>query len=73
MTKNRDIIWLDTVKSTNEYVKQHIPVLKNMSVVAAEVQTAGKGQGDHTWLSEPGKNLTFSMILKEEMLADMAQ
>jgi len=71
MTKNHDIIWLDTVKSTNEYVKLHIPVLKNMSVVAAEVQTAGKGQGDHTWLSEPGKNLTFSMVLKEEMLADI--
>ena len=68
MTKKHDIIWLDTVESTNEYVKMHISALDNLSVVAAKSQTAGKGQGAHKWLSEPGKNLTFSILLKEEQL-----
>ena len=68
MTNKHDIIWLDTVESTNEYVKMHIPTLDNLSVVAAAAQTAGKGQGDHKWLSEPGMNLTFSILLKEEQL-----
>lgn len=38
--------------------------LDNMSVIATVCQTAGRGQGDHTWTSTPGMNLTFSMLLK---------
>ena len=69
MTKKHDIIWLDTVESTNEYVKMHISALDNLSVVAAYSQTMGKGQGEHRWLSEPGMNLTFSILLTEEALS----
>ena len=61
MTKGYDIIWLDKVDSTNEYVKKHIKELDNLSVVSAREQTGGKGQGDHDWHSEPEKNLTFSI------------
>ena len=38
--------------------------LDNLSVVAARRQTAGRGQGDHTWTSSPGRNLTFSILLR---------
>lgn len=33
------------------------------SVVLAEKQTAGRGQAGNVWESEPGKNLTFSVVL----------
>lgn len=36
------------------------------SVVVAEKQTAGRGQAGNSWESEPGKNLTFSVVLYPE-------
>ena len=33
-------------------------------MLAALSQTSGKGQKGNVWLSEPGKNLTFSIVLK---------
>jgi len=65
MAKKRDIIWLNSVKSTNIYAKKHISELDNLSVVAALSQTEGKGQGNHKWHSEPGQNLLFSIVLKD--------
>ena len=64
MTNINDTIWLDEVKSTNKHIRRHIDDLDNLSVVAAVCQSAGKGQGDHTWHSEPGRNLTFSILVK---------
>ena len=39
-----------------------------MSVVAAVEQTAGRGQGTHTWHSLREQNLLFSMLFKPEAL-----
>ena len=65
MTKTNDIIWLDEVKSTNEYLRRHIDTLDNLSVAAAWSQTEGRGQGQHKWHSQPGQNLTFSILIKK--------
>ena len=73
MTKNNDIIWLEEVESSNRYVRSHINELDNLSVVSALSQTSGKGQGDHVWLSEPGKNLTFSILVKNPSIAPKEQ
>ena len=64
MKSNYDIIWLDSVDSTNDEARRHISDLDNLSVLTAMSQTKGRGQGDHIWLSEPGKNLLFSIVLK---------
>ena len=34
----------------------------------AEAQVAGRGQSGNSWLSEPGKNLTFSILLHPRFL-----
>ena len=65
MSKKTDIIWLKEVNSTNEYIKRHINELDNLSVVSTLSQTSGKGQGSHTWHSEPASNLLFSILIKE--------
>ncbi|MBR4808827.1 MAG: biotin--[Bacteroidales bacterium] len=62
--RGADIIWLDSTESTNRAVRDTIPHLDNLSVIAAVEQTAGRGQGTHTWHSTPGMNLTFSMVYK---------
>ena len=64
MEKLTDIRWLDTVESTNDEARRALDGLDNLSVIAARCQTAGRGQGDHSWHSLPGENLTFTVVLK---------
>lgn len=59
-----DTIWLDSVDSTNSEALRRLPDLPGGTVLAAREQTAGRGQRGNTWFSEPGKNLTFSIVLK---------
>ena len=64
--KNKcDIIWLDSVDSTNNEAKRRISSCDNMTVLSALSQTSGRGQRGNTWSSSPGENLTFSIILKD--------
>lgn len=50
--------------STNTYLKQLANTLPGGTVVYTHHQTAGRGQKGNSWEAEPGKNLTFSMLLK---------
>jgi|TARA_B100000767_G_scaffold74279_1_gene70949 BirA family biotin operon repressor/biotin-[acetyl-CoA-carboxylase] ligase len=57
------IIKLDAINSTNEYLKNYI---QNNSIINTHAvytfnQTKGKGQRGKVWLSEPEKNLAFSI------------
>ncbi len=57
-------------RSTNEYLKTLIKSeeLPDGYVVITPNQTHGRGQNGSVWESEPGKNLTFSLLLKPETL-----
>ena len=59
-----NIIWLDTIDSTNTEALRRLPELPSLTVLAAREQTAGRGQRGNTWFTEPGKNLTFSIVVK---------
>ncbi|MBO6169554.1 MAG: biotin--[acetyl-CoA-carboxylase] ligase [Bacteroidales bacterium] len=63
------IFWLETAESTNRTLREHIDQYDNLSVIAAREQTAGRGQGTHTWFTTPGLNLTFSLLYKPDDLA----
>ncbi len=58
------IIWLEEADSTNRVLRERLRELDNLSVVAAVAQTAGRGQGSHTWYASPGRNLTFSILYR---------
>lgn len=60
-----EIVFLNEVDSTNNYLKQKASEssLKQGFTVVSKSQTQGKGQGDKQWLSEPGENLLFSLLL----------
>ena len=62
------IKWLEEVDSTNNVLLRHIRDYDNLSVVAAVTQTAGRGQRGNRWVSAPGDNLTFSLLLKPQGL-----
>lgn len=61
---------LERVNSTNSYalelIKQSAPA--EGYVVWAKEQFAGRGQRGAAWQSEPGSNLTFSIILRPQFL-----
>lgn len=56
------IIRLEEIDSTNRYLKNYREEGdEEMIFAVADYQAAGKGQGTHTWESEKGKNLLFSI------------
>ncbi len=60
------LIKLDAIDSTNSYLKsilQHSNA-PDFTVVVAKKQIQGRGQMGTTWVSEEGKNLTFSVLKK---------
>ncbi|WP_276805333.1 biotin--[acetyl-CoA-carboxylase] ligase [Prevotella pallens] len=58
------IVRLETVSSTNDYLKTYTPTeTEQMTVAVADFQTSGRGQGSNSWESEVGKNLLFSVLL----------
>jgi len=64
-----NIIKLNTTASTNDFLKELCSVqkLENFTVVVAENQTQGKGQRGNVWNVEPNKNLTFSVLYKNNI------
>ena len=61
-----NIIKLNAIDSTNSYLKElaQKSVLDTFTVVVAKQQTLGRGQLGTTWVSEQGKNLTFSLLIR---------
>ncbi|MBN1500071.1 MAG: biotin--[acetyl-CoA-carboxylase] ligase [Spirochaetes bacterium] len=58
-----NIIRLDAVDSTNDYLKREKNLLTNNFLsVRADIQTAGKGRNSRDWISVPGLDLTFSVV-----------
>lgn len=57
-----DFLLLEEVDSTNSYVSLHNAELADMTMVMAATQTAGRGQRGNSWESDPGKNLTFTLL-----------
>ena len=62
------IKWFEELDSTNSELLRHLGDYDNLSVVAAVSQTAGRGQRGNRWVSDPGDNLTFSLLLKPQAL-----
>lgn len=64
------IIRLQSVDSTNNYAARLVKEVKppEGTVIMAHEQVLGKGQMGNTWYAQPGKNLTFSLILYPKYL-----
>lgn len=60
------IIHLNEIGSTNTYVAQNAASLDSDTVISTDCQTAGRGQRGNSWEAEPGKNLTFTMLVRPQ-------
>lgn len=71
----KEIIYLTECHSTNEYAQQ---LLRQKDagegmIIFTDKQTKGKGQRGNRWWTEPGMNLTFSLILEPKFLRSNQQ
>ena len=64
------IVRLPEVASTNSYLKDNLHNAVHGTVVVTDCQTAGRGQRGNSWEAEPGKNLTFSIMLQPAIAAN---
>lgn len=69
----KEVVELDRVDSTNNYIKQLVAQKKSFiegMVVVAYDQFSGRGQMGNAWTTLAGKNLTFSLALKPNLTVD---
>ena len=59
----KEIIYLDEVDSTQDYIKNKKDAKEGLVVVAGN-QLNGRGTKGRSWKSAPNKNLTFSFLLE---------
>ncbi|MBN7815417.1 biotin--[acetyl-CoA-carboxylase] ligase [Algoriphagus pacificus] len=66
----KDVHFLPDCHSTNDIALQMVRSgqVQEGAIVICGYQTKGKGQRGNSWVSEPGKNLTFSLVLKPAFL-----
>lgn len=70
VTVGKPLIRLRSVDSTNVYATRLLRENKadEGTVILADHQTMGKGQGGNLWISEAGSNLLLSLILMPDFL-----
>lgn len=66
-------ILLHETSSTNSYLSRMASILPSGTVIYTNSQTSGRGQRGNSWEAEPGKNLTFSMLVKQPAVVPSKQ
>ena len=64
-----DYVFLDIADSTMNYAAAHQHELGDRTMIVAHNQESGRGQRGNSWESEPGRNLTVTMLYRPK--ADM--
>lgn len=66
----KDVHFLPECHSTNDTALQLVreKKAKEGTIIICANQTHGKGQRGNTWMAEPGKNLTFSLVLRPSFM-----
>ena len=60
------ILKIDSAESTNTWVSLNEKDLPSPCLIFCREQTAGRGQRGNSWESEPGKNITASLLFHPE-------
>ncbi len=55
------------VSSTNEFAMRHLDSYPDRHIIAAEIQTCGRGRLDRNWISDIPGNIYITIVLKPEL------
>ncbi|MCR5265447.1 MAG: biotin--[acetyl-CoA-carboxylase] ligase [Cyanobacteria bacterium RUI128] len=66
------LIHLDTVDSTNSYVKTHMAELDNLTFVYSDRQTNGRGRLSRKWLDTGEDNLFLTIVIKPDTTSNIS-
>lgn len=67
----RSLYYLPEVTSTNQYIKELAKTgAPEGTLVAADIQTQGRGRLGRVWTTEPGSNIAMSLLLRPELSSD---
>ena len=61
-------LFFETIDSTNAYLKRNYEDLDDLTFVRTDFQSKGKGRSDRRWTADKGKNLLFSILIKNKEL-----
>ena len=66
MTKwlGKEIVFHETLTSTNLWAKQHVATLSHGTIVVADEQTQGRGRMGRQWDSSKGEGIWMTMVLR---------
>lgn len=63
-----DVIYVEQLESTNSYLRSlNSDKISHGTLCITDHQTRGRGQYERNWISEPGANLTFTLVVKPKM------
>lgn len=64
----KEIIYKEELESTQDLAKQLAKEnIKNGTIIITENQTKGKGTKGRNWVVSKGKNITFTILLKQDL------
>ncbi len=63
-TIGKQIIYFDSIDSTNNYAKKEIKKLENGTIILSEEQLSGRGRRGRDWTSPKGTGIWMSLVLK---------
>ena len=73
MNECYEILFFESLDSTNNYVRENVDKLDNRAIVLAKTQTHGRGRLERRWDSSFKDNLYFSLVLKDIKKSSHAQ
>ena len=59
-----NIVYFDEIDSTNAYAIREFDSLPDGTIVAAACQSAGRGRLGNQWVSEKGKGIYMTLVMK---------
>lgn len=63
----RNLLYFDTIDSTNTKAKELWRDLENGTLIVSEFQDSGRGRLGRSWCSSPKKNILCSIVLKPDI------
>ncbi len=63
----KEIIYFNSIDSTNNYAKKEANKLEHGTIILAEQQIAGRGRRGREWLSPRGTGIWMSLVLKPDI------